>query len=90
LIDLRRPPESVNAPSEDANAIEALNGVLGQLIGKSAAEKAATLDQVSKQANDLSSLVRKKAQPSSSGAKRQLDTTEEPEGTKRAKTEDPA
>lgn len=90
LIDLRRPPESVNAPGEDANAIEALNGVLGQLIGKSAAEKAATLDQVSKQANDLSSLVRKKAQPSSSGAKRQLDSTEEPEGTKRAKTEDPA
>ncbi|KUL88848.1 hypothetical protein ZTR_03592 [Talaromyces verruculosus] len=90
LIDLRRPPESINAPSEDANAIEALNGVLGQLIGKSAAEKAATLDQVSKQANDLSSLVRKKAQPSSSGAKRQLDTSEEPEGTKRAKTEDPA
>ncbi|RAO71803.1 uncharacterized protein BHQ10_007815 [Talaromyces amestolkiae] len=88
LIDLRRPPESVNAPSEDTNAIEALNGVLGQLIGKSAAEKAATLDQVSRQANDLSSLVRKKVQPSSSGAKRQLDTAEEPEGTKRAKTED--
>uniref|UniRef100_A0A093W3R6 NASP-related protein sim3 n=1 Tax=Talaromyces marneffei PM1 TaxID=1077442 RepID=A0A093W3R6_TALMA len=90
LVDLRRTPESVNAPSEDANAIEALNGVLGQLIGKSAAEKAATLDQVSKQANDLSSLVRKKTQPGSSGAKRQLESTEEPEGTKRAKTEDPA
>ena len=77
LIDLRRPPESVNAPSEDVNA-------------KSASEKAATLDQVSKQANDLSSLVRKKAQPSSSGVKRELHTTEESEGTKRAKTEDPA
>lgn len=72
--------------------MEALNGVLGQLIGKSAAEKAATLDKVSKGANDLSSLVRKKTQTSSSssGAKRQHDAVEESESSKRAKTEDPA
>ncbi|EED23599.1 conserved hypothetical protein [Talaromyces stipitatus ATCC 10500] len=88
LLDLRRPPESGNASSEDANAIEAMNGVLGQLVGKSAAEKAATLDQLSKQANDLSSLVRKKPHSSSSGAKRQHNSIEEPEGSKRAKIED--
>lgn len=91
LLDLRRPPESINASSEqEANAMNALNGVLGQLIGKSAAEKAATLDQVSKGANDLSSLVRKKPhQSSSSGTKRQREA-EEAEESKRAKTEDPA
>ncbi|OKL55732.1 hypothetical protein UA08_09110 [Talaromyces atroroseus] len=91
LLDLRRPPTSINAPNQEAGAIDALNGVLGQLIGKSAAEKAATLDQVSKGANDLSSLVRKKPQSgSSSGAKRQREAVDESEGSKRAKTEDPA
>lgn len=72
--------------------MEALNGVLGQLMGKSAAEKAAALDEVSKGANDLSSLVKKKkpTNSSSSGAKRQHEEVEGSGGSKRAKTEDPA
>jgi len=67
--------------------------VFGQLIGKSTAEKVAALDEVSRGANDLSSLVRKKntqTSSSSSGAKRkQVEVVEEPEDSKRAKTEDP-
>jgi HAT1-interacting factor 1 len=66
--------------------MDALNGILGQIIGKSSEEKKAALEDVTKGATDLSSLVRKKA-PSST--KRQHDSTEEAGTSKRAKTEEP-
>lgn len=86
LLDLHRPPVSINDPAQEAGAMDALSGILGQIIGKSSEEKKAALEDVTKGATDLSSLVRKKA-PSST--KRQLDSTEEAETSKRAKTEEP-
>jgi HAT1-interacting factor 1 len=85
LLDLHRPPVSINDPAQEADAMNALNGILGQIIGKSSEEKKAALEDVTKGATDLSSLVRKKA-PST---KRQHDSTEEAEASKRAKTEEP-
>ncbi|KAH8704715.1 hypothetical protein BGW36DRAFT_353166 [Talaromyces proteolyticus] len=87
LVELRRPPVSINDPSQDAGTRDTLNGILGQIIGKSSEEQKATLDSVTKGANDLSALVRKKT-PSSS--KRQHENSEVEDSSKRAKTEDPA
>ncbi|CRG84657.1 NASP-related protein sim3 [Talaromyces islandicus] len=85
LLDLHRPPVSINDSAQEADAMNALNGILGQIIGKSSEEKKAALEDVTKGATDLSSLVRKKG-PNS---KRQHDSVEEAETSKRAKTEEP-
>jgi HAT1-interacting factor 1 len=88
LLDLRRPPVSVNDPGQATDNLDALNGILGQIIGKSSTEQKARLDEVAKGANDLSSLVRRKAPSNSSGSKRPNESFEQEENAKRAKTED--
>lgn len=77
-----------------------LAGILGQIMGESTTEQKARIDEATKNANDLSGLVRKKkpiAVQSTSGVeevngkgKRKLDVTDagsEADG-KRAKTEE--
>ncbi|KAL2374368.1 hypothetical protein RJ035_006040 [Blastomyces gilchristii] len=97
LIELRRPPVSINEPSEDSNA---LNGILSQVLGQSSAtDKTSMLQEAMKGATDLSSLVRKKKRTPTTTAetsdtaeasgKRQLDpeaeTADEPSPGKRVR-----
>lgn len=79
---------SINDPGQDSDNLDTLNGILGQIIGKSSAEQKARLDEVAKGANDLSSLVRKKAPSTSSSSKRPNESAEQEDNAKRAKTED--
>ena len=51
-----------------------LNGILGQIVGQSATDQQARLDAVSKEANDLSSLVRRKPAPTASAATQSSST----------------
>ncbi|OJD24140.1 hypothetical protein ACJ73_04500 [Blastomyces percursus] len=98
LIELRRPPVSINEPSEDTNC---LNGILNQVLGQSsAADKTSMLQEAMKGATDLSSLVRKKKRiPTTAGTsataeasgKRQLEPeaegADEPSPEKRVRLE---
>lgn len=72
-----------------------LKGILGSIVGQSATDQKARLDAVSKDATDLSSLVRRKpnkpaqpAQPAQQGSKRPAVDDEEDEGSKRARVDD--
>ncbi|KAL4889727.1 hypothetical protein BDV59DRAFT_186064 [Aspergillus ambiguus] len=86
LTDLRRPPVSL----EDSNAQNEafLKGILGQMIGQTPAQQAARLDAASKNANDLSGLVKKRKQPSSQEAGSTEQGASKEDTTKRARTED--
>ncbi|KAI9045117.1 SHNi-TPR domain-containing protein [Aspergillus affinis] len=57
LVDLRRGPISLE---DDEQGEAVLQGLLGQIMGQSASEQKAKLDAVTKNANDLSSLVKRK------------------------------
>jgi HAT1-interacting factor 1 len=57
-------------------------------MGKSTIEQKAYIDEVAKDARDLSSLVRKKGSTDGASLKRSASSTEQEETTKRAKTED--
>ncbi|KAJ5650021.1 uncharacterized protein N7484_003744 [Penicillium longicatenatum] len=58
LIDLRRPPVSVDQGNQENEAF--LKGILGQIVGQPVNDQKARLDSASKGATDLSSLVRRK------------------------------
>lgn len=58
LIDLRRSPVSVEQNDQANEAM--LKGILGQIVGQSPTDQKARLDAASKEATDLSSLVRRK------------------------------
>jgi HAT1-interacting factor 1 len=88
LVDLLRPPLSINDPSQNTDSLNTLNGIIGQIIGKSPAEQKARLDEVAKGANDLSSLVRRKTPSNSSNGKRPNESAEQEGNVKRAKPED--
>ena len=92
LIDLRRPPVSIEESNDKNEAF--LKGILGQMMGETPAQQAARLDAATKNANDLSGLVKKRKQPSSqpsegasSGQKRSAAENGE-DATKRARTDD--
>ncbi|EAU34682.1 conserved hypothetical protein [Aspergillus terreus NIH2624] len=94
LIDLRRPPVSIEESNDKNEAF--LKGILGQMMGETPAQQAARLDAATKNANDLSGLVKKRKQPSSqpsegasSGQKRSAAENGE-DATKRARTDDSA
>jgi HAT1-interacting factor 1 len=59
LAELRKPPVSVKAESENEMK-QQIQGVLGSLLGTSDAEKQEKLAQVSQQANDISGMVKRK------------------------------
>ncbi|EEH18949.1 hypothetical protein PABG_01268 [Paracoccidioides brasiliensis Pb03] len=81
LIELNRPPVSINDATRTLDGSNALNGILSQVLRQnSSADKDSILQEAMKGANDLSSFVKKKKRasgtPESSG-KRQLE--QEPE-----------
>ncbi|GLI77027.1 hypothetical protein PoHVEF18_005310 [Penicillium ochrochloron] len=90
LIDLRRSPVSIEEKEKENEAM--LKGILGEIVGQSVTDQKARLDAVSKEATDLSSLVRRKpaAQSSSqqTSSKRPADDTSADGESKRARVED--
>ncbi|CEJ62432.1 hypothetical protein PMG11_10930 [Penicillium brasilianum] len=90
LIDLRRSPVSIEQREQENEAM--LKGILGQIVGQSATDQQARLDAVSKEATDLSSLVRRKpAAPQSSqqsSSKRPAENGPAEGESKRARVED--
>jgi len=75
LIELRRPPVSINGPSGVIDGVIPLGGVLGQLLGQSTAEQKSRLEEATKSAHDLSGLVRKKRQTQSDYAEAKKPST---------------
>jgi HAT1-interacting factor 1 len=88
LIDLRRPPVSINDPSQRADGLNALNSILGQIAGQSAVEQKTRLDNAAKNANDLSALVRKRQPGGATSEKHSDDSIADRGNTKRLKTEE--
>ncbi|KAJ5875555.1 uncharacterized protein N7473_012902 [Penicillium subrubescens] len=91
LIDLRRSPVSIEEKEKENEAM--LKGILGEIVGQSVTDQKARLDAVSKEATDLSSLVRRKpaaAQTSSqqTSSKRPADDASADGESKRARVED--
>ncbi|KAJ5524868.1 hypothetical protein N7494_011518 [Penicillium frequentans] len=90
LIDLRRSPVSVDQANQENEAF--LKGILGQIVGRSANDQKARLDSASKEATDLSSLVRRKpaTQPASqsTASKRPAEDAPSESGSKRTRVDD--
>ncbi|KAL7811035.1 hypothetical protein V8C44DRAFT_331682 [Trichoderma aethiopicum] len=94
LVDLRKDPLSASELLGDANP---LGGILGAAFGQSAADVQARVEEASKNAKDLTGLVRKKkatkvddaeAEAANGNGKRKADDDESTElETKRAKVE---
>ena len=105
LVELRQPPVSINDPKGTGSVDGAtpLSGILGSILGESAEAQKARIEEATREAKDLSGLVKRKkpiqpteVSPGQStgtnfGAKRKADFAEEVVelGTgKRAKVED--
>ncbi|KAJ5668793.1 hypothetical protein N7462_009863 [Penicillium macrosclerotiorum] len=89
LIDLRRSPVSIEQSNQESEAM--LKGILGQIVGQSPADQKARLDVVSKDATDLSSLVRRKpaSQPAQQTAsKRPAEDSSAESESKRSRVND--
>ncbi|RHZ49894.1 SHNi-TPR domain-containing protein [Aspergillus thermomutatus] len=92
LLDLRRPPVSVEQQNEESNTM--LRGILGQIVGQSAVEQQARLEAITKDANDLSAFVKRKPasiqSPPRSEPTQKRSASEQAEdefNTKKARTE---
>jgi HAT1-interacting factor 1 len=89
LVDLRRSPVSLNDNNQNADGLNTLNGILGQIMGKTPEEQKTHLNEVAKSANDLSALVRKKKAPSDpANRKRSNESSRQGETVKRNRVED--
>ncbi|KAJ5627588.1 hypothetical protein N7528_005015 [Penicillium herquei] len=87
LVDLRRSPVTAEESNQESEAF--LKGILGQIVGQSPADQKARLDAASKEANDLSSLVRRKpASQATSASKRPAEEDPSESDSKRARVED--
>lgn len=62
LVELRQPPVSLNDHTwtGSVDGANPLSGILGSILGESAAAQKARLDEASEGANDLTGLVRRK------------------------------
>ena len=63
LIELRQPPISINDPTNTGNvhsSADPLRGILGSIVGESPATQRARMEEASKDANDLTMLVKRK------------------------------
>lgn len=105
LVELRQPPVSINDPT-GTGAIDGANplsGILGSILGESPEAQKTRLEEASKDANDLTNLVRRKKPahddtgsgakdvPVASSGKRKLEAVDESEDSsrgKKAKSED--
>ena len=105
LVELRQPPVSIADPrgTGSIDGAAPLSGLLGSILGESPGAQKARIEQATKQANDLTDLVKRKKPTASTeadlgqngtpttGSKRRVGFAEEVEelGTgKRAKVED--
>ncbi|KAN0072509.1 hypothetical protein V8E54_009438 [Elaphomyces granulatus] len=86
LTDLRRPPVSINNANEEIQSLDTLNSILGQIADRPPGEQKARLDEALQNANDLSTLVRRKP-PTLLREKRSNDTNEGESDAKRSKLE---
>lgn len=81
---------SVDQANQENEAF--LKGILGQIVGRSANDQKARLDSASKEATDLSSLVRRKpaTQPASqsTASKRPAGDAPSESGSKRTRVDD--
>lgn len=90
LVDLRHPPVSLE--EQDRNDEAVLKGILGQIVGQSPTEQKARIDEVTKDATDLSSFVKRKpaggksSQRPESSNKRFAEQTSKDSDVKRART----
>jgi HAT1-interacting factor 1 len=81
---------------------DAMSGIFAQVLGETTADQKARIEEATKNANDLTGLIKKKkpktaiastgsaAASSTSNGKRKLDVVDEEGEGKRAKTEEPA
>ena len=91
---MRQPPVSVNDPTGlgTLDGANPLSGILGSMLGESPAAQKARLEEASKDAKDLTNLVKRKRpvdNESSKGGQAKVDSKESSEGvgtTKRIKT----
>lgn len=102
LVDLRNPAVNLNGVTGPAGAPDESNplgGILGSILGESAVQQKARIEEATKSANDLTGLIRKKpAKPatqaeggSAAAANGKRKADEEPEvNGKKAKVEDAA
>ncbi|KAF2154934.1 hypothetical protein K461DRAFT_217226, partial [Myriangium duriaei CBS 260.36] len=60
LTDLKNPAVAINGGPAGGPESEVIGGILGQLLGESAADQKARIAEATKGANDLSGLVKKK------------------------------
>lgn len=91
LIDLHRSPASIEQNDQDNEAM--LKGILGQIVGQSPTDQKARLEAASKEATDLSSLVRRKPaskppQQESTASKRHAENEPTEGESKRARVDD--
>jgi HAT1-interacting factor 1 len=91
LVDLRRSPVSIEQNDRANEAM--LKGILGQIVGQSPTDQKARLDAASKEATDLSSLVRRKPgkpapQQEAPAAKRPAEDESTEAEVKRARVDD--
>lgn len=94
LVDLRKDPIDASALLGGDGGANPLGGVLGAVLGESAADAQTRIDEAARTATDLSGLVRKKKakEPElAANGKRKADDDPAPEGSespKRAKVDD--
>ncbi|KKY23014.1 putative tetratricopeptide repeat domain protein [Phaeomoniella chlamydospora] len=85
LVDLKAPPVSINDPNSTGTLDGAtpLSGILGQILGESPDEQKKRLEEASKNATDLSGLVKRKKpkQPSAEPAEKANGVAEAANGT---------
>jgi HAT1-interacting factor 1 len=91
LVDLRRSPVSIEQNDRANEAM--LKGILGQIVGQSPTDQKARLDAASKEATDLSSLVRRKPgkpapQQEATASKRPAEDESTEAEAKRARVDD--
>ncbi|KAJ6007959.1 hypothetical protein N7540_011935 [Penicillium herquei] len=87
LVDLRRSPVTAEESNQENEAF--LKGILGQIVGQSPADQKARLDAASKEANDLSSLIRRKpASQAAPASKRAAEDDPSESDSKRARVDD--
>ena len=62
LVELRQPPVSINDPTSTGtvDGSNPLSGILGSILGESPAAQKARLEEASRQATDLTDLVKRK------------------------------
>ena len=65
LVELRQPPVSINDPrgTGSIDVATPLSGVLGSILGESAEAQKARIDQATREAKDLTDLVKRKKPP---------------------------